>query len=338
MSGLDRKNILITGGGGFIGSHLAESLVEDNNVIAVDNFITSQIENIQFLLEHPNFEFIKHDIINPIDLNKFPELKQFKVKALGVQEIYHLACPTSPKHFNKYPVETILANSYGTKNVLDLARGYGAKMLFTSTAAVYGYYRENAPIREDYWGEVNPVGPRSSYDEGKRFSESLVMNYRHVYNIDAKIARVFKTYGPRMRLDDGRLIPDFIDSALNGRPLHIYGDEYLTATFCYVSDLVEGLIRLMHSDEPGPVNFGSDHAYRVADVARRITDLTQSKSEILFNEPLPYPSEHGVPNINRAKEILGWFPLISLDDGIRKTVEFMKAHYRLYGINFKTRN
>lgn len=335
---IDRKNILITGGAGFIGSHLAESLVEDNNVIVIDNFITSQVENIQELLQHPNFEFIKHDLIAPLIMDNYPELNLFKVKALGIQEIYHLACPTSPKHFNKYPIETILANSYATKNALDVAKSYKAKILLLSSAAVYGNYQENAPIREDYWGSVNTLGPRSSYDEGKRFAESLMANYHSTYQMDTKIMRLFKTFGPRMRLDDGRMIPDFIVSALNNKPLQIYGDEYLSATFAFIEDVVEALIRFMNSATPGPLNVGSDHAHRVADIAQKIIDMTDSKSEIAYLDPLPYPGEHGVPDITRAKETLGWFPLISIEDGLHKTVDYMKAHYRTYGINVKTKN
>ncbi len=330
---LNRKNILITGGAGFIGSHLAEALVRDNNVIVLDNFITSQLENIEELLQNPHFEFVKHDVTIPFDPHAYPELNQFKVKALGIQEIYHLACPTSPKHYNKFPIETILANSHATVNALELARTQNAKILLGSSAAIYGYYRENSAIREEYWGEVNPIGPRSSYDEGKRFAESLFANYRNAYKVDAKILRMFKTFGPRMRLDDGRMIPDFIVSALNGKPLQIFGDEHISATFCYIDDMVEGLIRMMNSNDPGPINIGSDHSHRVVDIAQRIIDLTNSKSKVEYKEPLPYPSEHGVPDINRAKESLGWFPLISLDDGISKTIEYMKAHYRLYGIN-----
>lgn len=335
---LDRKNILITGGAGFIGSHLAEALVEENNVICIDNFITSQVENIQSLLQHPNFEFIKHDLTQAVNLNDYPELNLFKVKALGIQEIYHLACPTSPKHFNKYPIETILANSHATKNVLDLALQHKAKILLASTAAVYGNYQGNSAIREDYWGEVNPLGPRSAYDEGKRFAESLFANYHNVYQLDTKIIRLFKTFGPRMRLDDGRMVPDFIVSALNGKPLQIYGDEYLSATFTYIDDVVEALIRMMNANTPGPVNVGSDHAHRVADIAQRIIELTDSTSEVVFLDPLPYPGEHGVPDITRAKETLGWFPLISIEDGLKKSIDYMKAHYRLYGINVDQRN
>ncbi len=330
---MDRKNIIITGGAGFLGSHLAEILVDDYNVISIDNFITSNVSNIQFLLDHPNFEFIKHDLTKPIDLNQYPELDLFKVKALGIHEIYHLACPTSPKHYNKYPIETILANSHATYNVLELAKRYGSKILFTSSAAVYGNYKGNAPISEDYWGEVNPIGPRSAYDEGKRFSESLCVNYKNSYKVDVKIARVFKTFGPRMLVNDGRMVPDFIVSALNNKPLKIYGDEYSSATFCYVDDVVEGLIRLMRSDIHGPVNIGSDHSHRVADIAQRIINLTSSKSEIVYMDPLPYPTEHGVPDITRAKESLGWFPLVSIDDGLKKTIDYMNAHYRLYNFS-----
>jgi len=332
MVDLNRKNILITGGAGFIGSHLADALVRDHNVVVLDNFITSQELNIDHLLSNYNYKFIRHDLRFPIDLSQLPELEAFRVRSIGFHEIYHLACPTSPKYFNKYPIETALANSHATANALDIAVRNGAKFMLASSAAIYGFHKDNAPITEDYWGEVNPIGPRSSYDEGKRFAEALTVNYRHTYKIDAKIARIFKTFGPRMRLDDGRMIPDFIVSALNSKPLNIYGDEYLSATFCYIDDIVEGLIRLMNSDDAGPINLGSDHFHRVSDIAKRVVELTGSKSQVEYKGALSYPYEFGVPDITRAKESLGWFPLISIEDGLNKSIEYMKAHYRLYGI------
>lgn len=325
-----KPNVLVTGAAGFIGSHLAEELLKNNHVIAVDNFITGSIKNIDPLLQNQNFEFIKHDLTEPLDFSKFPELKKFKAELQGVQEIYHLACPTSPKEYNKFPIETLKANSHGTLNALELARQFKAKFLFLSSSSIYGEISASEPIKEDNRGNVNPIGPRSCYNEGKRFAESLVINYHLKYDLDTKIARIFNTYGPRMRIDDGRMLPDFIVSALRNKPLNIYGTEQDAGSYCYIDDIIEALVRLIKSDINTPVNIGSMHAIRFIEVAKLIIELTNSSSKIKLAAPLPYTSLQLIPDITLAKESLDWFPIVSFEDGLERTIEDMKVHLSEY--------
>lgn len=321
----ERKNILITGGAGFVGSHLCDELIKHHKIICVDTFITGSEENINHLLKHPDFEFIKHDISEPLDLESLPELKPFKVAFQGIQEIYNLACPTSPKDYNTYPIETLLANAFGTKFALDIAVKYGAKLLHVSTSAIYGEPLEATPFPENYWGYVDPIGPRSSYNEGKRFSESLVVNYRKKHHLDAKIVRMFNTYGPRMRLTDGRMIPDFIKNALANEQLLVYGAEDDRSTYCYISDMIEGLVRMMKASELGPINLGNPETHRITDVAKLVIKLTGSHSGIRYEPHLPYTAKQGVPNIRLAKEKLGWFPVVPLEDGLVRTIDYMRG-------------
>ena len=328
-----RPNILVTGGAGFVGSHLCDELVKTANVVAVDNFITGAESNIDLLLQNPNFEFVRHDIIKPIDLTALPELKKFQIEVQGFQEIYHLACPTSPKEYQKIPIETLLANSHGTKNVLDLAVKFKTKFLLVSTSAIYGEPRDHEPFKEDYWGFIDPIGPRSAYNEGKRFAESLTVNYRDRYELAAKIVRMFNTYGPRMRLDDGRMVPDFIRAALNNEPVNIYGDEFSVSTFCYVSDMVDALVKMMDSSLSGPVNLGHHEPHQIRAVAEKIIALAGSTSRIQFQEHLPYTVRQGLPDNSLAKTRLGWLPIVGLDKGLEKTITYMQAHSRLYGIH-----
>lgn len=321
----DRKNILVTGGAGFIGSHLCDELIKKHKVICVDNFITGAEENINHLLRHPDFEFIKHDMSEPLDLETLPELKPFKVAFQGIQEVYHLACPTSPKDYNASPIETLLANSFGTRHALDIAVKYGAKFLHVSTSAIYGEPLESTPFPENYWGYVDPIGPRSAYNEGKRFAECLVMNYKKKFHLDTKIVRMFNTFGPRMRLTDGRMIPDFIKNALTNQPLTIYGTAEDQSTYCFVSDMIEGLVRMMGSVDAGPINLGNPEVHKVRSVADMIVQFTNSRSTIHYEGHLPYTARQGVPNIRRAKEKLGWFPVIPLNEGLQRTVEYMRG-------------
>ncbi|MEK7632016.1 MAG: GDP-mannose 4,6-dehydratase [Patescibacteria group bacterium] len=321
----EKKNVLVAGGAGFIGSHLCDELVKDAKVICVDNFSTSSIENIEPLLQNPDFKFIKHDLSEPLDLEKFPELRPFKVTIQGVQEIYNFACPTSPKEYEKLPVETLLANAFASRYLLDLAKQWDAKYLLASSSAIYGEPVNNQPFREDYWGFIDPTGPRSCYNEGKRFAESLAMNYRLHKNVDAKVVRIFNTFGPRMRLTDGRLIPDLVRSALLGEPLQIYGKPDATSTFVYIADMIDGIVKMMKSSEGGPINLGNPDPVLLTTVAEKILALTQSTSTIEHVDEHPFASRQGVPDIRLAKDRLGWFPTIELQDGLAQTIEVMKA-------------
>ncbi len=327
---LTRNTILVTGGAGFIGSHLCDELIKDNNVICLDNFLSGREENINHLLQHPNFEFIKHDISKPIDFDEFHELDKFKIKFQGIQEIYHLACPTSPKNFNNLNIDTLKTNSIGVINALELARKYNAKLLLTSSVVISGPRFANAPFfTEDYNGYVDTVSERSCYDEGKRFSETAVATYRQFYNLDAKIARIFRTYGPRLSLFDGHMIPDFILQALNNKSLHIYGDERFSTSLCYVSDVVEGLVKMMKSSELGPMNFGHYQEYKMTEIAQKVIAMTNSKSEIEYKKSLLFMSPLGMPDIAMAKQKLGWYPLISLEAGLERTIEYIRANQNI---------
>src|SRR3989338_7847390 len=322
------KNILITGGAGFIGSHIVGMLLkkENVNVIALDNFITSDFYNIEPFMRNPRFEFIKHDLTREIELEKFTELSKFKLKIYGIEEIYHLACPTSPKDYDRLPLETCLANSHGVKNALDIARKYRSEFLFVSASAVYGNIpARDERVKETAIGILETLGARSCYSDGKRFAENLAMYYAAENNFHAKIARVFNTYGPGMRLNDGRIIPDFIYQALRGESMIVYGDETATGTFCYVDDLVDGLIKLMTTDVSGPINLGSEPVYRLKDVAEAIQKITLSNSKIVYQDPLPYRTPEPIPDITLAKEKLDWIPITQIEDGLIKTVQAMKA-------------
>lgn len=322
-----RKNILVAGGAGFIGSHLCDELVKSNNVICLDDFSTGKVENINHLLENPNFEFLRHDVSKSINLAEAHELDKFKVRFRGVQEVYYLASPTSPKRFNDLRVKTLRANSQGVLNSLDLARENNAKFLFASSAVVYGPRFANAPhYTEEYLGYVDNTSPRGSYDEGKRFGEAAVVTFRDVYNMDAKIARIFRTYGPRLSLFDGHMIPDFVLQAINNKQMVIYGDQYFTTSLCYISDVVEALLKLMKSQESGPINIGHYEEHRMVDVAEKIKAMTNSKSPITYKQSLLFMTPLGLPDISKAKEKLGWYPLVGLNEGLQKTIEFIKAN------------
>lgn len=331
----EKKNVIVTGGTGFLGSHLCERLLREAKVICIDDLSNSGIENINHLLQYPDFEFIRYDVNQPLDLADFPELDKFRVSFQGIQEIYHLACPTSPKNFEKHRLHSLWANSSAMISTLDLAVKYRAKYLFTSSSVVYGEPRdESGFFTEETEGIINHLSPRGCYDEGKRFAETCVETYRQVYGLDAKISRIFPGYGPRMKLWDGRLIPDFITSALEGKDLVVYGDENTTQTLCYVSDIVDGLIRHMHT---GPevyiVNLGSDNMYRISDIAQSIATMTNSNSKVIFEKPLDYINKKGIPDLRKAKELLGWIPLIRLEDGLRKTIDFTLANKQALGFN-----
>lgn len=321
----EKKNIIVTGGAGFIGSHLCDALVQKHKVICIDNFSTGAEENIHHLLSNPNFEFIRHDITEPLDLNILRELRAFQVPFQGIQEIYHLASPASPKDYIKMNVETVLANGLGTKNALDIAKTYGAKFLLLSSGAIYGSAAERTPFPENYFGYVDPIGLRSPYTEGKRYAEALTAAYCRRYQFEAKIVRLFNTYGPRMRLTDGRVIPEFIAAAIENRPLTIYGLRAETSTFLYISDALEGLIRMMASKELGPMNIGSPEEHSFESVAKLIIQYAGGRPEIREEPPQDFVIKQATPSIRHAREILGWFPVVKLDEGLRRTVEYLRG-------------
>ena len=321
----EKKNVLITGGAGFICSHLCDELIKNNRVICIDNFLSGSVENINHLLKNPDFEFVKHDMSMPLDLDKLQDLETFKVPFQGIQEIYNLACPTSPKDYNKFPIETCLANSQGTKNALDWAVKYQSKFLHLSSSAIYGDPVEDQPLVEDYWGFIDPVGPRSCYNEGKRFAETLVVNYGQKYGIVTKIGRVFNTYGPRLKLTDGRMIPDFVSAAVENRDLEIYGDGKNVSSYCYIDDMIEGLVKFMTSEVTGILNLGSPKVYTILDIAHKVIEISGSSSKIVHKDPILYLAKQGVPDIAQVKEKIGWFPIISLEDGLQRTIDYMKG-------------
>lgn len=307
------KQILVTGGAGFIGSHLCERLLkEGNNVICMDNFFTGRKENIIHLLDNPYFEMVRHDVTLPY----FAE----------VEEIYNLACPASPIHYQFDAVSTIKTSVIGAINMLGLAKRVKARILQASTSEVYGDPLMH-PQKEEYWGNVNPIGSRSCYDEGKRCAETLFMDYHRQNNLDIKIIRIFNTYGPRMRPDDGRVISNFIMQALNGQDITIYGDGLQTRSFQYVDDLIEGMVRMMGSkDFTGPVNIGNPGEFTMLELAERIKRLVGSSSRIIH---LPFPSDdprQRKPDITLAKEKLnGWEPKVQLEEGLKATIEYFKS-------------
>ncbi len=310
------KRILVTGGAGFIGSHLCEALLRrENEVLCMDNFFTGRKKNIYHLMDNKQFEVIRHDIVNPIYLE--------------VDEVYNLACPASPVHYRFNPIKTVKTNVIGTINMLGLAKRVKARILQASTSEVYGDPQVH-PQREDYWGNVNPIGPRSCYDEGKRVAETLLFNYRNENNVDIRVVRIFNTYGPRMLENDGRVISNFIVQALKGEPITVYGDGSQTRSFCYVSDMVEGLIRMMEQTEDiGPINLGNPQEFSILELAERIIKLTGSKSKIEFR-PLPEDDPaRRKPDILRAKRVLGWEPEVDLETGLKLTIEYFKRELGL---------
>ncbi len=305
------KRILVTGGAGFLGSHLCDRLIEAGaEVICLDNFFTGSKGNIAHLVSHPHFEIVRHDVVHPI--------------LLEVDQIYNFACPASPVHYQYNPVKTVKTNVMGTINMLGLAKRLRARVLQASTSEVYGDPKEH-PQKESYWGHVNPIGLRSCYDEGKRVAETLMMDYHRQNGVEIRIVRIFNTYGPRMAVDDGRVVSNFIVQALRNRPITIYGDGRQTRSFCYVSDLIEGIWRLMNADGlTGPVNIGNPNEFTIRELAELVISSTGSRSEIVS---LPLPQDDPTqrqPDISLARRQLGWEPKVELREGLKSTIEYFE--------------
>lgn len=308
-----RKRILVTGGAGFVGSHLIDRLLEQGHeVICVDNLFTGTKRNIDHLHNHNRFELMRHDVTFPLHVE--------------VDEIYNLACPASPVHYQHDPVATVKTSVHGAINMLGLAKRLKCKIFQASTSEVYGDPTVH-PQPEEYWGNVNPIGPRSCYDEGKRCAETLFFDYHRQHGLEIKVARIFNTYGPRMHHADGRVISNFVVQALNYEPITIYGDGEQTRSFCYVDDLVEGFIRLMDTDKSvtGPVNLGNPNELTMLELAQKVISLTGSASKILHCDLPQDDPKQRQPDIGKAKELLGWQPDIPLDEGLRMTVDFFKT-------------
>jgi UDP-glucuronate decarboxylase len=313
MKGGTHKSVLVTGGAGFLGSFLCEMLLErGHEVLCVDNFFTGTKLNIRHLLDHPRFELMRHDVTFPLYVE--------------VDEIYNFACPASPVHYQHDPAQTTKTSVHGAINMLGLARRVGARILQASTSEVYGDPKVH-PQREDYWGHVNPIGPRACYDEGKRCAETLFFDYQRQHKLRVKVMRIFNTYGPRMHPNDGRVVSNFIVQALRGEPITVYGDGSQTRSFCYRDDLIDGCLRLMESPDEvtGPINIGNPHECTILELAQLIVSMTGSRSGI---ERRPLPQDDPMqrcPDIARARELLDWQPKVRLEDGLKRTIDYFDA-------------
>ncbi|MBD3234662.1 MAG: NAD-dependent epimerase/dehydratase family protein [candidate division Zixibacteria bacterium] len=303
--------VIVTGGAGFIGSHLCTHLVnEGNEVVCIDNFYTGMETNLEHIADNPHFKLIRHDIIEPIELR--------------ADRIYNLACPASPVHYQADPIRTIKTSVFGALNMLEFARKNSARMLQASTSEIYGDPHEQ-PQTEHYWGNVNPVGIRSCYDEGKRLAETMCFEYKRQYSADIRVARIFNTYGPRMAVDDGRVVPNLINQALKGQSLTVYGDGSQTRSFCYIDDMVDGLIRLMESDySESPVNLGNPLELSILDVVELIQKLTGIKGEVVFRKLPEDDPARRKPDISLARRVLNWNPKVSIEKGMRETIEYFR--------------
>jgi dTDP-glucose 4,6-dehydratase len=312
---MSQQRVVITGGAGFLGSHLCDALLgEGHSVVAVDNLLTGRARNLEHLNNEPRFELLQTDICEPFDPGK-------------VHYVFHFASPASPVDYSVHGIPTLRVGSVGTFNALEVAKRYGAKFFLASTSECYGDPLEH-PQKETYWGNVNPIGPRSVYDEAKRFSEAATVAYRRYHKLDTRIVRIFNTYGPRMQINDGRVVPNFMKQSLQGQDLTVYGDGSQTRSFCYVADEVDGILRLARSSEPGPVNIGNPAEFTILECAKVVLQVTGSKSKISY-EPLPADDpKQRRPDITKAKMLLGWEPKIDLTTGLRMSLDYFKQVVR----------
>jgi len=315
--------VLVTGGAGFLGSHLCDAILADgHSVVCADSLLTGRMENVDHLSHEPRFEFLQQDVCRPFDPGK-------------VDYVFHFASPASPVDYHKHGIETLQVGSTGTINCLELAKKYNAKFLLASTSECYGDPLEH-PQKESYWGHVNPIGPRSVYDEAKRFAEAATMAYRRYHHVDTRIVRIFNTYGPRLQINDGRVISNFMKQALLGEPLTVYGDGLQTRSFCFVSDEIEGILALSRANEHLPVNIGNPHEFTILECARLVLQLTGSKSTVRF-EPLPQDDpRQRRPDITKARALLGWEPKIDLLTGLQLSLEYFRAAVQSHDIEAQT--
>ncbi|MBT3412477.1 MAG: NAD-dependent epimerase/dehydratase family protein [Candidatus Jacksonbacteria bacterium] len=319
-----KKNILVTGGAGFLGSQLCEVLVKQHHVICVDDLSTGFVENVQHLLQLPDFELVRHDLTLPLDLAQQPDMEKFQMEFQGVQEVYHLASPSTPKDHKEQPLRTAMAASHATYNALQIAKKWKAKFLFTSSSWVYGQADHEKLVPETYWGYVDQIGPKGAYAEGKRFAEMMIYWFGKENGIDTKIARVASVYGPHMKLGSGRLIADIVENAMNNEPIVLHSNKKDAITVVYVLDIVEGLLKMMASDQPGPMNFSANTSYTLNDLINAIQSIIGSKSQIIEkNEKEMH--QHAMLDISLAKEALGWYPVVSMEEGLKKTVDSLRA-------------
>jgi len=308
---MNKLRAIVTGGAGFLGSHLCDALLaEGHSVVAVDNLLTGNATNLEHLRHEPRFELRRVDICEPFDCGK-------------VDYVFHLASPASPVDYTIHGITTLRVGSVGTFNALEVARKYGAKFFLSSTSECYGDPEEH-PQKESYWGHVNPIGPRSVYDEAKRFSEAATVAYRRYHKLETRIVRIFNTYGPRMQINDGRVVPNFMKQALRGEELTVYGDGKQTRSFCYVADEIDGLLRLAWSQEPGPVNIGNPSEFTILECAQKVLQVTGSKSQIKFLPLPPDDPKQRRPDISKARSVLGWEPKVDLETGLKLSLDYFR--------------
>lgn len=320
----NKKNVLVIGGAGFIGSHLCDELVRTSKVICVDNYASGSVDNISHLLQNEDFIFLRQDICEPLDLSTFPELEIFQVEFQGIQEIYYLASPTLKIGFENQLLDTARTNSVGVIKALELAKQYSASLLFASSHSIYGDPLDGQQsFTEDYWGFVDHLSDRAAYNEGKRFAETLVHSYHQQFKLDTKIARIFNTYGPRMKLNSGRMIPDFVRAAIDKQDLVIYGDGSSRDTYCYVSDMVQGLMALMRSTVNTPVNLGNPDAHPIMDIANKVIKYVDTTSNVVFENDILGLKDPAFPDITYARQMLGWFPVTDIETGLKNTIDDM---------------